>query len=110
MEPEQEMKATDASDDEEVEVDPQRDVQAMGASRRPTLDALWKLPAISASLTGTGSGLFKKFVRDLSDMVFKFVIGPLGSENPLPKLMLVYHGPMPSDDLTFTNKQLPLPV
>jgi hypothetical protein len=105
MEPEQEMKATDASDDEEIEVNPQGNVELVLASRLPTLSALWKLPAISAPLTGTGSGLFKKFAKDLMDLVFKFVIEPRGVENPLPKQMLVYHGPMPSVTQVYTNKQ-----
>ncbi len=75
-------------------------------SRLPTISALWKLSTISASLTGSGSGNFKKFVRDLMALVYKYVVGPPGTENPLPRLMLVYHGPVPADNLTFTNKEL----
>jgi hypothetical protein len=43
-------------------------------SRLPALSALWKLPTISAPLTGAGSGLFKKIVRDLMALVYKYVV------------------------------------
>jgi len=43
MNQEQEMKATDLSDDEEIEVNPRGQVEMVDNSRLPTFNALWKI-------------------------------------------------------------------
>ncbi len=102
----QETRDDNASDDSGDVTNSPAYVEMVDESRLPTVCALWDLPAIATSLTGSGSGNFKKFVRDLMALVYKYVVGPHGTENLLPRLMLVYHGPVPSDNLTFTNKEL----
>ena len=102
----QETRDDNASDDGGDVMNPPAYVEMVDESRLPTVCALWNLPTIATSLTGSGSGNFKKIVRDLMALVYKYVVGPHGAQNPLPRLMLVYHGPVPSDNLTVTNKEL----
>ena len=56
----QETREGDASDDGEVETNLQAYVEMVDDSRLLALSALWKLPTISESLTGAGSGLVVK--------------------------------------------------
>jgi len=106
MSQEQEMKANEPSDDDEETIDPHGVVQLMDESFAPTLGALGKFPAIATAATGTQSGFLRTFSRELARLVFKYIPGPQGSPNPLPKMMLVYHGPMPTEDQPLTAKQL----
>ena len=100
------MKANESSDDDEEIIDPPGVVQLMDESFGPTLGALGKFSAIAAAATGTQSGFLRTFSRELARLVFKYVPGPQGSPNPLPRMMLVYHGPMPTEDQPLTANQL----
>jgi hypothetical protein len=105
MSREQEKRANELMDDDEEFVDPGV-VQMMDASFGPPLSALGKFPAIAAAATGLHSGYLRTFSRNLARLVFKYVPGPQGSPNPLPRTMLVYHGPMPTEAQPLTAKQL----
>ena len=85
---------------------PQGAVTLVDDSHIPTLNSLWELSGIARNFSGTGSGLFKTFVRDLMKILIRYKVAVRGPQNPLPTMMLVYHGDMPSDERTFTPKEL----
>ena len=88
----QETRDDNASDDGGDVTNPPAYVEMVVESRLPTVSALWKLSAISASLTGSGSGNFKQFARDLMALVYKYVVGRTTQMQKLTLLKISHKG------------------
>ena len=104
----EEEKTLDEMDPVGIDLDdtPQGTIELIDESYIATLSFLWELPGIARNYSGSGSGSLKTFVRDLMKILSKYVVAAHGPQNPLPTMMLVYHGDMPSDERAFTSKEL----
>ena len=111
MNPEEE-KTLEEMDPVGVDLDdePRGTIALIDESYIATLSFLWELPGIARSYSGSGSGSLRTFVRDLMKILSKYVVAEHGPQNPLPTMMLVYHGDVPSDERTFTPKELLLAI
>ena len=104
----EEEKTPDEMDPVGIDLDdtPRGTIELLDESYIATLSSLWELPGIARNYSGSGSGSLKTFVRDLMKILSKYVVAAHGPQNPLPTMMLVYHGDTPSDERAFTPKEL----
>ena len=108
MSQEEEKKLDDPSDNEVGQGDSfvQRGTVLVDASYVPTLSALWQMTEIGRGFTGSGSGLLKAFFREFTKHLIQYVPAMTqGTHVPHSDMMIVFHGPLPSEDFGYTPKE-----